>query len=290
MTAQRDPEPTLAAWLDEGPTDLPSATRRAILTAIPTTPQARRGHLAPWRLSDMNPLARGALAAFVAVLVLGSTLLMLRGRDADVGTAPSASPVAMASPGPSASPAASAFAGASPSAGPARLGTLDATFVSPWYGYSVRYPEGWVVSSGGGPWPLGENLMHGNPHLDEIVSPAGIGRMRLVGASIALPAGMTMDGFRAFASPPIACEAKAPLPDPVLIDGVQALVSLNGCASLSNLGGNIYDLLVIKGGRGYDFTLDGDLTAAEAVAWLATIHLEPDRAPTGSAAPSPSGP
>ena len=33
MNAPRDPETVLAAWLDEGPTDLPDVTRRAILTA-----------------------------------------------------------------------------------------------------------------------------------------------------------------------------------------------------------------------------------------------------------------
>ena len=36
MKPTRDPEVIFAAWLDEGPMDLPDATRRAILTACST--------------------------------------------------------------------------------------------------------------------------------------------------------------------------------------------------------------------------------------------------------------
>ena len=51
MSAQRDPDVVLAAWLDDGPADLPSSTRRAISTAVRTTPQARTGlhGLPAWR-------------------------------------------------------------------------------------------------------------------------------------------------------------------------------------------------------------------------------------------------
>jgi hypothetical protein len=69
---------------------------------------------------------------------------------------------------------------------------------------------------------------------------------------------------------------------------VEAVVSINGCPALAELGGSIYDVEVIAGGRGYTFTLDGHLTTADALAWLAAIKLEPASAPTGSAAPSPS--
>ena len=76
MNAQRDPEAILAAWLDEGPTDLPDATRRAILTALPTTSQARRGPFAPWRFFGMNGIGRLAGVAMVAVLVLGGLYVL----------------------------------------------------------------------------------------------------------------------------------------------------------------------------------------------------------------------
>lgn len=76
MTSQRDPETILAAWLDEGPTDLPDATRRAIVTALPTTVQARRGLFAPWRFGPMHVPMRLAAPALVAltVVVLGVVL------------------------------------------------------------------------------------------------------------------------------------------------------------------------------------------------------------------------
>ena len=74
----RDPDSVLAAWLDEGPTDLPDVTRRAILTALPTTPQARRGLLAPWRFMLMNTFARGASVVVVAVVAVGALALLTR--------------------------------------------------------------------------------------------------------------------------------------------------------------------------------------------------------------------
>jgi hypothetical protein len=115
---------------------------------------------------------------------------------------------------------------------------------------------------------------------------------------------MTMDQFRAFASPLSApfnsdpCSPVAPLPVPVMINyqaspaaspqPVEAVVSINGCNALAELGGYIYDVEVIAGGRGYTFTIDGHITTADALAWLATITLEPAGAPGASAVPSPS--
>ena len=282
--ATRDPDSVLAAWLDEGPTDLPDVTRRAILTALPTTSQARRGLFAPWSSTHMNMFARGAAVLVVAVVAIGA-LALVAGPRGDVG-APSPSPVP-----------------STPASAPP-LPALDATFVSPSHGYQVGYPTGWTVTKGIGPWPPGTARYPANSVSDAIVTPSGAYRMRFSGASIALPRGMTMDGFRAFASPlsspfnPDACAPVAPLPVPVMIDyqanpgkspqQVEAVVSINGCLALAELGGYIYDVEVIAGGRGYTFTLDGQLTTADALAWLATIKLEPASAPAGSSAPSPS--
>jgi hypothetical protein len=282
--ATRDPDSVLAAWLDEGPTDLPDVTRRAILTALPTTPQARRGLLAPWRSTHMNMFARGAAVLVVAVVAIGALALLAGPRGGVGGPSPSSVPSTPASAPP--------------------LPTLDATFISPSYGYQVGYPTGWTVTQGTGPWPPGTARYPGNPVSDAIVTPSGIYRMRFSGASIALPSGMTMEQFRAFASPVSSpfntepCTPVAPLPVPVSINyqaspatspqPVEAVVSINGCNAQAELGGYIYDVEVIAGGRGYTFTLDGHLTTADALAWLATITLEPASAPTGSAVPSPS--
>jgi hypothetical protein len=283
MNANNDPEMVLMAWLDEGPTDLPDVTRRAILTALPTTPQARRGLLAPWRFPTMNMFARGAAVLVVAVVAIGA--LALLGPGGGVG-APSPSPVPSA-----------------PATAPP-LPTLDATFISPSHGYQIGYPTGWTVTQGTGPWPPGTARYPGNPVSDAIVTPSGTYRMRFSGASIALPRGTTMDQFRAFASPLSSpfnsspCAPVRPLPGPVTINDqanpgaspkpVAAVVSINGCYALAELGGYIYDVEVIAGGRGYTFTLDGYFTTADALAWLATIKLEPASASTGSAVPSPS--
>jgi hypothetical protein len=66
------------------------------------------------------------------------------------------------------------------------------------------------------------------------------------------------------------------------------VVSINGCGALAELGGHVYDLEVIAGGRGYEFTLDGEISSADALAWLATITLEPARAAAATGAPSAS--
>jgi hypothetical protein len=97
MTTNRDPETVMDAWLDEGPTDLPDATRRAILAALPTTQQARRGPFAPWRLHSMNGSARIALgAAAIVIVAVGGIYLLggLRPTGSVGGPGPSPSPTA----------------------------------------------------------------------------------------------------------------------------------------------------------------------------------------------------
>ena len=85
----RDPDSVLAAWLDEGPTDLPDATRRAIITALPTTPQARRGLLAPWRFPHMNMFARGASLLIVGVVAIAGLAFLVGSRGGVGGPSPS---------------------------------------------------------------------------------------------------------------------------------------------------------------------------------------------------------
>jgi hypothetical protein len=281
MNARRDPDSVLGAWLDEGPTELPDATRRAILTALRTTPQARRGLHAPWKLGPVSTLARTA-AAVVAIAVVGFGALAVLSARIGPGVQPSPS-------GPPSSPV-------------IPLPTLDATFVSPQYGYSIRYPSSWTVRLGAGPWPIGTNLTPGESISDAILSPVGPHVMRISTASVALPSGWTVDDFRRFATPfpldPRPCTPVAPIRGPVTfayerspgasLEQLPAVVSINGCASIAGLGGNIYDLEVIAGSRGYEFTLDGEISTDEVQAWLATITLEPASAPAGSQAPTPT--
>jgi hypothetical protein len=285
--ATRDPDSVLAAWLDEGPTDLPDATRRAILTALPTTPQARGGPFATRTSPQMTLFARGAGLLVAAVVVIGVVAFAIgpRGNTGGPGTSPSKSlePSGAASQPP--------------------LPTLDATFVSPTYGYQVDYPTGWTVTRAAAQWSVNSSFRPGNPVADSIVTPGGTYRMRISGASVVLPAGTTMEAFRQWASPlsspfnPNACTPVSPLQGPVLINyrdpgkGLQkvaAVVSVNGCLALADLGGNVYDVEVIAGGRGYDFVFDGNLSATDALAWLASITLDPATAAAASATPTPS--
>jgi len=243
----------------------------------------------------MNMFTRGAPAAVLAVVAIGALALFALPRGGVGGPSPSSVP----------SPASSS-ASSSPStpASEPPLPTLNAAFTSRSYGYQVKYPTGWTVTPGTGPWPPGTERFPGDPVSYAIVTPSGTSRVRLSGASIALPSGMTMDQFRAFASPLSSpfnsdpCSPVAPLPVPLKINNqansaaspqpVDAVVGINGCDALAELGGYIYDVEVIAGGRGYTFTLDGHVTTADALAWLATIKLQPASVPSGSAVSSPS--
>lgn len=157
------------------------------------------------------------------------------------------------------------------------LPTLGSTFVSPWYGYSVRYPTTWVTTDGKGPWPPGQVLRHDDPRLDVIEGSTEAGQIRFVAASQPVPAGTTARQF-GNAENPFSCPPGDGLPKALTIDGLPAFVTLNGCPSQGGLGGLIWDVVVISGGRGYDFTIDGALVSPEAAAWLASIRLQPTSA------------
>jgi hypothetical protein len=109
MSAPRDPDVILAAWLDDGPIDLPSSTRRAISTAVRTTPQSRAGLGRPaWRplMSRFSMFA--GVAAVIAVVVGAFALAMPRPPAPVSGPAAlptSAAPVTATTPAsPSAAP------------------------------------------------------------------------------------------------------------------------------------------------------------------------------------------
>ena len=86
MTTERDLNLLIATWLDEGPRDLPSDTRRAIETAVRTMPQRRRGFGPSWRFPTVNGSLRPALlVAAVLISILGVAVYgRLRPAD-DVG-------------------------------------------------------------------------------------------------------------------------------------------------------------------------------------------------------------
>lgn len=95
MTPPRDPDEILAAWLDEGPSRLPDQTRRAIVVALPTTTQRRRGIVAPWRFDLMTQTTKVAIGLVaVAVIAVGGLYLLGPGSAPSVGGRTSPSPAA----------------------------------------------------------------------------------------------------------------------------------------------------------------------------------------------------
>ena len=112
MTTPRDPETVVAAWLDEGPTELPEPNRRAITTAIHSITQRRRGFGSPWRDPFMTGYTRLALtAAAVVVAALGGIYLL----------SPGPWGVGIGGPGPTPTPT------STPTLGTAEFGTVTLT-------------------------------------------------------------------------------------------------------------------------------------------------------------------
>jgi hypothetical protein len=129
VSAQRDPDVVLAAWLDENAIPLPAETRHAIETAIRTIPQRRRPMGLPWRSTHMlTPLRLAAATALVVVVAVGA-LLVFRPTDLPGVGAPSPSP----------SPSASVAASLDPS--------TWTEYTSTEYGFTVKHPPDWA------PWP-----------------------------------------------------------------------------------------------------------------------------------------
>jgi hypothetical protein len=92
MRTVRDPDVLIATWLEEGPTELPDSTTRAIATAIEALPQRRLNRL-PWRFSKMNRQFRLAIgAAAVVVAAVGGIYLLRPPADSFGGPAISPSP------------------------------------------------------------------------------------------------------------------------------------------------------------------------------------------------------
>ena len=137
MTVQRDPDAILAAWLEEGPNRLPDATRRAIAVTTRTTHQSRRPMWLPWRYpsDEWNDPIRPRGGGRRGRCRGGPVRPQTRDRSGSRGWSRFAGAIR-------ASPSPSTPAGPVPS-----VGALTQAFTSPTFGYSIRYPAGWVVIS-----------------------------------------------------------------------------------------------------------------------------------------------
>ena len=113
MTADRNPDRIVRAWLDLMPDEAPDRAIAAVLQAVETAPQLRRPlRRAPWRTPHMNRFSLAASIAAAAVLVIGGALWLGRPGTGIVG-APS--PTTTEPPAPSPTAISSAAAGVLPS-------------------------------------------------------------------------------------------------------------------------------------------------------------------------------
>jgi hypothetical protein len=146
---------------------------------------------------------------------------------------------------------------------------LHQTFTSPLMGYSVAYPEGWTPVPATELWEPGAPNFWDDPVGDRIESDTAGFR----GTSQALAAGQSPDEWlnAYLASAPTGCGEREEVP----VGGETATIDLNGCAGLGRLGGSVFDVVLVAGNRGYNFTMEGDVDHALLIAMLATVSLDP---------------
>ena len=153
MTARREPDAILAAWLEEGPDVLPESTRRAIEVTIRTTHQSRLPNWLPWRAPTLNGMTRLALAAATVVAVVVAGLYVLRPGVDQPGVGGPGSPVPSASPSPSPSPS------PAPSSTPSLLDTSTwVPFESARYDFAISHPDDWTEKPAEHDWTFENDI------------------------------------------------------------------------------------------------------------------------------------
>ena len=197
----------------------------------------------------------------VSVVLVGVALVILRPSEGTVG-------------GPS--PAPSLASSVPP---PAAVGPLARSFSSIRHLYTIDYPSGWGVIQGTAPWQPGTRTPWGDPALDVI---QGSGA-RLVASSQLIADGDTADlWLTAY------CELEggngAGCPDygtkwtRIPIGNLSGFVTLDGVPAAGGtikLGGPVFDAVVVASNRGYEFTLDGDVTRSDFERLMASVNFGP---------------
>jgi hypothetical protein len=299
MSAPRDPDTILAAWLEDGPNALPESTRRAIAVTTRTTNQRRRaafesvrlrhGSRLPRRFSHMPTsfkLAVGALAV-IAVILGGAYVLGPPTPNRNV-----------AGPGPSPSPGADPR----PSSSAGIDTTTWTTFTSPRYGYTAGVPRTFGVGPSTIFWVIPESAFT-DAAKDLIHSM--MGDPTWAASSMRLPAGVTFDTWvadylqreaRVDPSMPQVCDQSTLPLNPITVDGRSALLKI-GCGDMEALllvDGRVYSFwggnTGMAGSQGNTPTV-GVLDQFRAMfeAWLSTIKLDPASAlEPPAASPSPN--
>jgi hypothetical protein len=207
---------------------------------------------------------------FAGAVVVAAVFAASASGCASVTPATPSTPAVATSPSPTiaASPANTAIASAT------------ATFTSPIMGYTVTYPLEWVPTPATRPWTREVSNFWDDPVGDRMESATAGFR----GTSQPLAADQSPDQWLAdyLASSP-SCGEKERVP----IGNQTGTIDLNGCAGQGRLGGKVFDAVVATGGRGYNFTMEGDVDHALFLAILRSVRFTPERAVDPPAA-SPS--
>jgi hypothetical protein len=255
MSTDQDFDRITQAWLAEGPESLSDRVIEAVVEEIQVTPQGRFLRQ-PW--SSMASLSS---AAAIGLLLAAGAFVYLTGPGRPE----------LSRPGPNTTPSPAATSStAATSWGNSVLGPLVARFTSTLNGYSVSIPADWTTTrQATTPWRTGTVPFHGGAMLDEVRSPT----MRFVGTSQPIaPAGSADAWVQAEIDLNIVCEGLHPVPEQVPVGRFIGIIEQNGC----NMGlGRLFDVLVVVGGRGYDLTMDGDVTHDQFLAVLATVEFDP---------------
>ena len=282
MKPPRERSAIVAAWLEEGPNELPDFTRRAIAVDIRTTRQSRRSIWFLRRFPPMDRLSLAALAA-VAVIVLAVAGLAVSRIAPDGGNVGAPPPALSASP--SLAPAsASPPSPSPPSPTTVRIPPMTQSYVSVRHGYSISYPAGWSNFIATAPWSPPEWKAGGSgvAPFDVLEAPEPPPLFRA--ASTALPEGLAsvddwIDEYLIFGDP--SCVPPRETQELISIDGAPGRLS-DGCAQV--------EATVVLDRRVYMFTLflDGEhVTNGRELfdALAATIDLRPEDAARSSPSP-----
>jgi hypothetical protein len=102
MTASRDPDRLIRAFLEEGPDQLPDRSYDAVRSRIDRTRQ--RAVIGPWREPRMSNIAKFAMAAAAVLVIAVVGYNLLPGNSGVGGPHPTASPTLAPTPSPAPTP------------------------------------------------------------------------------------------------------------------------------------------------------------------------------------------
>ena len=276
MTASRDPDRLIRAFLHEGLDELPDPVYDAVRDRIEQTRQ--RALIGLWRTSDVNNFLKIGLAAAAVVVIAVVAFNLLPG-----------SPTPGGEPSPTPEPTATVEPSPSPIAAP----PLTESFTSTVHGISLSYPEGWTAQAATEPWTdcLYCTAVHDAPYVDVLLHPVHDDGLFLRIASQPIGESAPEDWVAAqMASdaldPPLGRGDRCTTTEPIIVDGATGLSGGETCLVA----------VVTTAGRGYHIDLwmspeDRDLVAQYDRAWfeeiLATVQLHPEDAIDAGASPSP---